>query len=130
MSAGGTAEDGEPLHHDQLPLPDYDHLPLGSLEGRIRSLDADGLTALLDYEHAHGNRLPVTLLLERRLEAVREGAELSEGSPFAATPEVQHAPADTGPARVEAPATAPDKEGAPGPQGGSGNRLGARGGRQ
>ena len=125
---GGTTESGGSLHHDELPLPDYDHLPLGSLEGRIRSLDADGLTALLAYERAHGDRLPVTLLLERRLEAVRGGAELSDGSPLAATPELQHAPADTGPARVEAPATAPDKEGAPGPQGGSGNRLGAQGG--
>ena len=125
---GGTTEGGASLHHDELPLPDYDHLPLGSLEGRIRSLDADGLTALLAYERAHGDRLPVTLLLERRLEAVRGGAELSDGSPLAATPESQHAPADTGPARVEAPATAPDKEGAPGPQGGSGNRLGAQGG--
>ena len=130
MSGGGTAEGGESPHHDELPLPDYDHLPLGSLEGRIRSLDADGLTALLTYERAHGDRLPVTQLLERRLEAVRDGAELSGGSPLAATPELQHAPPDTGAAVVEAPATAPDKEGAPGPQGGSGNRLGARGGGQ
>ena len=130
MSGGGTAEGGESLHHDELPLPDYDHLPLGSLEGRIRSLDADGLTALLDYERAHGDRLPVTQLLERRLEAVRGGAELSEGSPLAATPELQHAPPNTGPAQVEAPLTAPDKEGAPGPQGGSDTRVGARGGGQ
>src|SRR3712207_7437690 len=78
MSGGGTPDGGESLHHDELPLPDYDHLPIGSLEGRIRSLDADGLQALLDYEQAHGNRLPVTEILTRRLEAVREGAELSE----------------------------------------------------
>ena len=126
----GTPEGGASPHHDELPLPDYDHLPLGSLEGRIRSLDADGLTALLSYERAHGDRLPVTQLLERRLEAVRGGAELSSGSPLAATPEVQHAPADTGPAVVEAPRSAPDKEGAPGPQGGSDTRVGARGGGQ
>jgi len=130
VSAGSTPEGGESLHHDELPLPDYDHLPLGSLEGRIRSLDADGLTALLTYERAHGDRLPVTQLLERRLEAVRGGADLSDGSPLATTPEVQHAPPDTGPPLVEAPASAPDKEGVPGPQGGSGNRLGARGGGQ
>jgi hypothetical protein len=123
----GTSEGGAAPHHDELPLPDYDHLPLGSLEGRIRSLDADGLSALLAYERAHGDRLPVTLVLERRLEAVRNGAELSGGSPLAATPELQHAPPDTGAARVEAPATAPDKEGAPGPQGGSGTRVGAQG---
>ncbi len=81
-------------HHDELPLPDYDHLPVGSLEGRIRSLDADALDALLAYEQAHGNRLPVVQVLERRLQAVRDGAELSGGDPMAATPEVQHAPQD------------------------------------
>ena len=77
---------------DELPLPDYDHLPIGSLEGRIRSLDADALQSLLGYEQAHGNRLPVVQLLQRRLTAVQEGAELSGGSPLAATPEVQDAP--------------------------------------
>ena len=128
--SGGTPDGGSSPHHDELPLPDYDHLPLGSLEGRIRSLDADGLTALLEYERAHGDRLPVTMLLERRLEAVKGGAELSGGSPLAATPELQHAPPATGPSQVEAPLTAPDKEGAPGPQGGSGTRVGARGGGQ
>ncbi len=124
----GGAPDGASPQRDQLPLPDYDHLPIGSLEGRIRSLNADGLATLLAYERAHGDRLPVTVLLERRLEAVRGGAELSSGSPLAATPEVQQAPADTGPAMVEAPQTAPDKEGAPGPQGGSDTRVGAQGG--
>jgi hypothetical protein len=123
----GTPQGAAAPHHDELPLPDYDHLPVGSLEGRIRSLDADGLTALLSYERAHGDRLPVTMLLERRLEAVRSGAELSGGSPLAATPEVQQAPPNTAAASVEAPATAPDKEGAPGPQGGSGTRTGAQG---
>jgi hypothetical protein len=79
-------------HHDQLPLPDYDHLPVGSLEGRIRSLDADALGALLDYERAHADRLQVVMLLENRREAVAGGAALSAGSPLAAAPETQEAP--------------------------------------
>ncbi len=90
-------------HHDELPLPDYDHLPVGSLQGRIRSLDADALAALLAYERAHGDRLPVVQVLETRLEAVRHGAELSSGSPLAATPEVGRAPA---PAPQASPQTA------------------------
>ena len=53
----------------------------------------DGLEALLSYERAHGDRLPVTQILENRLAAVRDGADLTSGSPLAATPEVQHAPA-------------------------------------
>ena len=80
------------LPHDQLPLPDYDHLPVGSLEGRIRSLDADQLADLLAYEEAHGNRLPVAQVLRIRLDAVRGGAPTSGGSPLSATPEAQHAP--------------------------------------
>jgi hypothetical protein len=74
-------------HHDQLPLPDYDHLPLGSLESRIRSLDADGVGALLAYEQAHGNRLPAVQVLQHRLEALRGGAQPSGGDPLVvATP--------------------------------------------
>jgi hypothetical protein len=83
----------ETPHHDELPLPDYDHLPIGSLQSRIRSLDADGLVALLSYERAHGNRLPVVQVMESRLAAVQQGAMPTSGSPLAPTPEVQHAPA-------------------------------------
>src|SRR4051812_24942525 len=57
----------EPPHHAQLPLPDYDHLPTGSLEGRIRTLDSAGVEALLAYEQAHAHRLPVVQLLSTRL---------------------------------------------------------------
>lgn len=78
--------------HDALPLPDYDHLPQGALESRIRSLDADALQTLLDYERAHGDRLPVVQLLEQRLGAVREGAEPTGGSPAATAPEVAEPP--------------------------------------
>jgi hypothetical protein len=74
-------------HHDELPLPDYDHLPVGSVESRIRSLDADQLAAVLAYERAHGDRLPVVQVLEHRLEAVRGGAEPTGGDPLAVAPE-------------------------------------------
>ncbi|MDQ0734581.1 hypothetical protein [Arthrobacter agilis] len=66
--------------HDALPLPDYDHIPLGTLPTRITGLDESGLQALIDYEEAHGDRLPVKLVLQHRLEAVQGGAELSEGA--------------------------------------------------
>src|SRR5215212_10262014 len=41
--------------HDQLPLPDYDHLPVDGLASRIRTLDARGLETVLEYERAHAN---------------------------------------------------------------------------
>lgn len=69
--------------HDTLPLPDYDHLALGSLTSRIRSLDAAGVRTLLDYEKAHGNRLPVVTVLENRLTSLHEGAQPSGGDPAA-----------------------------------------------
>jgi hypothetical protein len=65
---------------DELPLPDYDHIPLGTLPTRITGLDEGGLQALLDYEEAHGDRLPVKLVLQQRLGAVQGGADLSEGA--------------------------------------------------
>jgi hypothetical protein len=73
--------------HDELPLPDYDHLPLSSLEQRIRSLDADGLAALLAYERTHAARLPAVQVLERRLEEVKAGAPTSGGAPGGERPE-------------------------------------------
>src|SRR5215210_3738870 len=78
---------------DELPLPDYDHLPLGSLVSRLRSLDATGLQTLLGYERAHGNRLPVVQVLETRLAEIGQGAQPTGGSPQALRPEA--APAAT-----------------------------------
>ena len=87
----GTADEATPTR-DELPLPDYDHLPLGSLAHRIRTLDADALSRLLEYEAAHGDRRPVTEVMRTRLDELRAGAEPSGGSPLAATPEKSPGP--------------------------------------
>src|SRR5688572_21500831 len=68
---------------DQLPLPDYDHLPVDGLTSRIRSLDAAGLETLLAYERAHANRLQVVTIMENRLSSLHKGAEPSGGDPTA-----------------------------------------------
>lgn len=68
---------------DELPVPDYDHLPLGSLTHRIRSLDSGGLQQLVDYERGHGARVPVLQVLRARLDALERGAEPSGGGPSA-----------------------------------------------
>ena len=75
------------MAHEELPLPDYDYLPVGSLQSRIRTLDAEGVDRLLDYEREHANRLAVLRLLEMRAEALAEGAEPTGGSPQAFAPE-------------------------------------------
>jgi hypothetical protein len=79
-------------NHDELPLPDYDHLPVGSLASRVRTLDLDGVRTLLDYERGHGNRLPVVTVLQNRVTQLEQGAQPSGGDPAAVTPE---APAGT-----------------------------------
>lgn len=94
------------MSHD-LPLPDYDGLPVGAIESRVRTLDEGGVAELLDYEQAHANRVQVVQLLERRLSSLQRGAaEPSGGSPSAPAPETpdtfterpeQAAPATEGP---------------------------------
>jgi hypothetical protein len=82
----------------QLPIPDYDHLPFGSLAHRVRTLDLDQIVALLEHERAHGDRLPVVQLLEQRMEALRSGAaEPSGGDPAAAQPEQAPSPSGGSP---------------------------------
>jgi hypothetical protein len=58
-----------------LPLPDYDELPVGAVEDRIRSLTTDEVERLVSHERAHANRAPVVEILSARLERLREGAE-------------------------------------------------------
>jgi hypothetical protein len=78
----------------ELPLPDYDHLPVGSLAHRVRTLDADGVATLLEYEREHGAREPVVTMLEERMAQLHEGAQPSGGSPHGEQPE--SAPPPTG----------------------------------
>ncbi|MFF9817263.1 hypothetical protein [Streptomyces sp. NPDC014006] len=70
-----------------LPLPDYDHLPIGGLESRVRSLTAEEVEELLAYERTHADRLPITEVLTARLDQLRAGAEPSAGDPGALRPE-------------------------------------------
>lgn len=75
----------------ELPVPDYDHLPVATLQHRIRTLDADALATLTAYEEAHGARLPVLTVLRERARQLADGAEPSGGDPAGVQPE--HAPA-------------------------------------
>jgi len=90
---------------DDLPLPDYDHLPMAGLIQRIRSLDVDQLNALDAYEREHGNRLPVTEAFRTRLAELAAGAEPSGGSPLAYAPE--KAPGPAAPLRTDQTTAAP-----------------------
>jgi hypothetical protein len=77
----------ESKSHNELPLPDYDHIPQGTLPTRIQGLTEQQVSELLDYEQEHGNRLPVVQVLQQRIEALQGGAEPS-GPASPETPEV------------------------------------------
>lgn len=72
---------------DELPIPDYDHLPVTGLGHRIRSLSSDDVERLLAYERAHGDRLPVVNVLEQRLRALDQGATPSSGDAAGLAPD-------------------------------------------
>lgn len=77
----------------ELPIPDYDHLPENGLANRVRTLTADELDVLLDYEKAHANRLPIVWLIEDRRDAVRAGdAAPTGGDPAGMQPETPSTP--------------------------------------
>jgi hypothetical protein len=58
---------------DELPLPDYDHMTLGSLRGRLRSLSVDQLMELRAYEKSKADRLPVITMLDNRIAKLAAG---------------------------------------------------------
>jgi hypothetical protein len=68
---------------DDLPLPDYDHLPVGSLTSRIRTLGSEDLQTLLTYEQSHANRIQVVSAMQHRLSGLADGAQPSGGDPSA-----------------------------------------------
>ncbi|MPY46929.1 hypothetical protein FNH04_45680, partial [Streptomyces phyllanthi] len=87
-----------------LPPPDYDHLPIGGLESRVRALTAGEVEELLAYERDHAHRPQVTELLAARLEQLRSGAEPTSGDRDAVRPEEAGRPSAGSPV---SPATSP-----------------------
>lgn len=71
--------------HDELPLPDYDHMTLGSLRGRLRSLSVPELVQIRDYEKAHAHRPPVVTLLDNRIAKLATDAGVAPGAKAQAT---------------------------------------------
>ncbi|CAA9439270.1 MAG: hypothetical protein AVDCRST_MAG35-3150 [uncultured Quadrisphaera sp.] len=64
-----------------LPIPDYDHLALGDLTGRVRSLDRAQLEVLIGFEEQHGARAPVLQVMRARRDQLDAGAQPSSGDP-------------------------------------------------
>jgi hypothetical protein len=101
--------------NDDLPIKDFDHLQVGGLTSRIRSLGADDLQTLITYERAHAKRFQVVQIMENRLAALKAGAQPSGGDPTATGADAPPSP-DGGPKVSEAtsgPAQNPPSHGDP-----------------
>ena len=107
--------------HDHLPLVDYDHMTLGSLRGRLRTLSVEQLVVIRAYEKAHANRLPVVPMLDNRIAKLATDAAATPAGPVSSepAPEQRAAPAagHTGPAvspaTSDAPVINPPSQGVP-----------------
>ena len=91
-----TATDPGTPARDELPLADYDHMTLGSLRGRLRSLTVVELVQVRDYEKAHAHRLPVVTLLDNRI------AKLATDAAATPSPGGREAPPEPASAGVSA----------------------------
>jgi hypothetical protein len=100
-AVAAQVEAPEVTSHDELPLPDYDHMTLGSLRGRLRSLTVEQLVQVRDYEKAHAHRLPVVTLLDNRIAKLVTDptAEPSPGGEAPVLPSASDAPIEPKAAR-------------------------------
>jgi hypothetical protein len=99
--------------HDDLPLPEFDHMTVGSLRGRLRRLDAVSLVQLLDYEQAHAARVPIVSMLENRLRRVLEEGEPADAAPQAGAADVPAASSTVPSPASTAPPINPPSQGDP-----------------
>ena len=70
------ARDGRPDRSTEaaaLPLANYDDLSIASLRARLRTLSADQLSTLIEYEKAHADRADVITMFERRIAKLNLG---------------------------------------------------------
>lgn len=70
----------EPESRDDLPIPDFDNISLGSLRARLRSLSVEQLLVLREWEQAHAHRLPVITLLDNRIAKLGTPDDASGGT--------------------------------------------------
>ena len=116
VAAADRVSGGPVLAHDELPLADYDHMTLGSLRGRVRSLSVEQLGQVRAYEKAHADRLPVVTMLDNRLAKLQTDSSVRPtGNTDAPTvPELQPSQIGQGGSKVQ-PATSGPTPGAPSP---------------
>jgi len=71
-----------PESRDDLPIPDFDNISIGSLRARLRSLSVEQLVVLREWEQAHANRLNVITTLDNRIAKVADENSKANGSDY------------------------------------------------
>ena len=107
---------GDCMSHHELPLPDYDDLPVGAIESRVRTLGEKDVRALYDYEKEHADRVRVVQILKHRLVALSTGeAAPSGGDPRGVAPEAGGSTSSGSPVSpvTEGPPQNPPSQGVP-----------------
>jgi hypothetical protein len=105
-----------PETRDELPIPDFDNISLGSLRARIRKLSVEQLIVLREWEQAHANRLPVVTTLDNRIAKLHEEAAGTSGG---GTANGSATPTDVGAAGTDYPREAVQAERAAEDEGGT-----------
>ncbi len=105
VEAVAQASPAVELNHDELPLPDYDHMTLGSLRGRMRALTVEQLVQIRRYEKAHADRLPIVTMLDNRIAKLATDAGATTSGPVSTSPAPEQQALAGRPAGGVSPAT-------------------------
>jgi hypothetical protein len=108
-----------PETRDELPIPDFDNISLGSLRARLRSLSIEQLVVLRDWEQAHANRLQVITTLDNRIAKLGTDSAAAGSSGSNGTPAGNGQPADVGAKGTDYPSEAVAAERAAESEGGT-----------
>jgi len=75
-----TLDIPEPESRDELPIPDFDNITLGSLRARLRNLSVEQLVTLREWEQAHAHRVPVLTALDNRIAKLQSAEAYPDGA--------------------------------------------------
>src|SRR3954453_19423959 len=106
-----------PETRDELPIPEFDNISIGSLRARLRPLNVEQLVTLREWEQAHANRLNVITTLDNRI-AKLGAADVGTGTGNG-TGTGKQAQSDVGPAGTDYPQEAKAAERAAEDEGGT-----------
>lgn len=104
-----------PESRDDLPIPDFDNISIGSLRARLRSLSVEQLVVLREWEQEHAHRLQVITTLDNRIAKLADSDDDTSKQSAAPNP----APGGVGGRGTDYPREAVDAERTAEQQGGT-----------